>query len=76
MYGWEDTQVAPEDVELIGQLLLRGGMILEDNSPEFISRLPADERIVAARIELLRKTGGQLVALAAAAGTILSDPVE
>jgi hypothetical protein len=34
---------------------------------------PATDRIVAARIELLRKTGGQLVALAAAAAIILDD---
>ena len=68
--------MAPEDVELIGRLLLHGGIILEDRSPQFISRLPRDELIVAARIELLRKTGGQLVALAAAAATILNDPVE
>ena len=68
--------MAPEDVELIGRLLLRGGMIVEDHSPEFISLLPADERIVAARIESLRKTGGQLVVLAAAAAAILNDGVE
>ena len=76
MCGWEDTQVAPEDNELVGQLIVRAGMIMEDRSEEFISRLPAEERVVAARIELLRKTGEQLVALATAAATILEDPVE
>jgi hypothetical protein len=73
---WEDTQVAPEDAEVIGELLVRGGMLLEDRSPEFISRLPPDERAVAARIELLRKTGAELLALAAAAACILDRPAE
>ena len=76
MCGWEDTQVAPEDVEQIGQLLVRAGMIMEDRTGEFISRWPTDKRVVAAHIELLRKTGEQLVALATAAATILEDPVE
>ena len=76
MCGWGDTQVTPEDIELIGELLVRAGMIMEDRTGEFISRLPADEPLVAVRIESLRKTGGQLVALAAAAATILEDPFE
>lgn len=67
--------MAPEDVELIGQLLVRAGMIMEDRTGEFVSHLPDDQEIVANRIELLRKTGDQLVALAAAAATILTtDP--
>ena len=72
----EDAQVAPHDVELIGQLLVRAGMVMEDRTGEFISRLPADKPVVGARIELLMKTGEQLVALATAAATILEDPVE
>ena len=68
--------MAPEESELIGQLILRAGMIMEDRAGEFISRLPADKSVIAARIELLRKTGEQLVALAAAAATILENPVE
>lgn len=67
--------MAPENIELIGQLLVRAGMIMEDRTGEFISRLPADKPVVAGRIELLRKTGEQLVALAAAAATILEHPV-
>ena len=68
--------MAPEDIELIGLLLVRAGMIIEDRTGEFISRLPADKPVIAARIELLRKTGQQLVALATAAATVLEDPVE
>lgn len=68
--------MAPEDLELIGLLLVRAGMIMEDRTGEFISRLPADKPVIATRIELLRKTGEQLVALATAAATILEDPVE
>jgi hypothetical protein len=51
-------------------------MLLEDRSPEFISRLPPDKPAVASRIELLRKTGAELIALAAAADGILNYPVE
>ena len=54
--------MAPEDIELIGELLVRAGMIMEDRNEEFISRLPADKPVIAARIGLLRKTGEQLVA--------------
>ena len=68
--------MAPEDIELIGQLLVRAGMIMENRTGVFISRLPADNPVIAARTELLRKTGEQLVALATAAATILEDPVE
>lgn len=68
--------MAPEDIELIGLLLVRAGMIMEDRTGEFISRLPADKPVIADRTELLRKTGEQLVALATAAAAILEDPVE
>jgi hypothetical protein len=46
-------------------------MIMQDRTGEFVSHLPKDERIVAHRLELLRKTADQLVAIAAAAATIL-----
>ena len=59
-----------------GILLVRTGMIMEDRTGEFIGRLPADNLVIAVRIELLRKTGEQLVALAAAAATILEESVE
>lgn len=71
----EGTPVAPEDNELIGLLLVRAGMIMEDRIGEFISRLPKDHRIVSTRIELLRQTGEQPVALAAAAVIIVDAPV-
>ena len=68
--------MAREDFELIGQLLVRAGMIMEDRTEELISRLAKNKPVIAARIELLRRTGEQLVALATAAATILEDPVE
>ena len=68
--------MAPEDIELIGQLLVRAGMIMEDRTAEFISRVPAAKPVIAARLALLRKTGEQLVALATATATILEEPAE
>jgi hypothetical protein len=72
----EDTQVAPQDIELIGQLLVRAGMIMEDRTGEFIIRVPPHRPAIVARIELLKKTGGQLVALAAAVAAILEESYE
>ena len=55
MCGSEDSQVAPDEIELIGHLLVRAGTIMEDRAGEFISRLPADKPVIAGRIELLRR---------------------
>ena len=47
--------MAPDEIELIGHLLVRAGTIMEDRAGEFISRLPADKPVIAGRIELLRR---------------------
>lgn len=63
--------MAPEDFEIIGQLLLRAGIIMEDRSPELITRLEPREDLIMERVEVVKNTGRDLLALAAAAQTIL-----
>lgn len=66
--------MAPEDLEIIGQLLLRAGVIMEDISPELITRLDPSEQSIVERVEAVTTTGRDLLALAAAAETILRIP--
>jgi hypothetical protein len=68
--------VAQEDFELIGQLLLRAGVLMEDLSPELISRLQPSDQVITHRIELVTATGHDLHTLAAAAQTILRTSAE
>lgn len=71
VYRRKGRTVAPEDFELIGQLLLRAGVLMEDRSSELIIRFQQSEPLMAEQVELVTATGRALLTLAAAAETIL-----
>jgi hypothetical protein len=56
---------------LLTNLLLEAGRLMEDASPEFAMRLPDRAAGVAARIDILELTAGDLLALATAARALL-----
>jgi hypothetical protein len=57
----------PEDCRnLVGQLCVRAGMLMEDRSPELITSLSAEELTIVARLNTMEQAGLDLIALARA----------
>ena len=56
---------------LIGDLLVRAGMLMEDESGEMIRQMPAEHDQISARIARLARVAADLASLASAAGTLL-----
>jgi len=53
--------------ELIAELCMRAGALMEDRSADLVSAVPSDVAVVERRIARLVQTGEDLAALAAAA---------
>ncbi len=61
----------PDRHQLLTNMLLEAGQLMEDASPEFAMQLPERAAGVAARIDILELTVGNLVALTTAARALL-----
>ncbi|NTZ42562.1 hypothetical protein G7A66_05580 [Altererythrobacter sp. SALINAS58] len=60
--------------ELIQQLLLEAGRIMEDGSPDLALAAPDDRQALLSRIDQLTRDGRAIVALAAAAAALAEQP--
>lgn len=60
-----------ESTQLIGQLLVRAGMLMEDQSPTFVLKLPSELELIAERIGRLAQVATDLANMASAAGSLL-----
>jgi len=58
-------------LELIAELCMRAGALMEDRSADLVSAVPPDLAVVERRIARLAQAGEDLLTLAAAARTLL-----
>ena len=68
--GMDDTE---HQWDLIQQLLLEAGRVMEDGSPVLARHLPHDRRAISSRIDQLARDGPCIVALASAAAALLAQ---
>lgn len=66
-----DATLSPHNRELIQDLCLAAGRIMEDVSAEMPLTLPDDHTSIAERVELLHRAAEDMVALASAAKALL-----
>ena len=63
-------------LELIAELCMRAGALMEDRSADLVSAVPPDLAVVERRIARLAQAGEDLLTLAAAARTLLRLSVD
>lgn len=62
------------NIDLVRQLLLEAGRIMEDGSPSLAMSLPSDREAIERRIATLANDARTLLALAQTAGRLIDRP--